>query len=184
MSKINLEYFKQFPLVVLTGVGKSKRIAQVICDSYQSLGYKFLFLDPTDLLHGSLGVFSSFSKALLILLSKSGTTKEIHDLSDKTKAAYPEVSQLLITMNESLYFSNGMKQVLFQETQEIDSQQVFPSYSLVQYLIFFFEILREHFDKQSIDSFLRNHPNGGLHQLLTQNNSFVVQNEEEEKLTQ
>lgn len=60
--------------MVLTGVGKSKRIAQVICDSYQSLGYKFLFLDPTDLLHGSLGVFSSFSKALLILLSKSGTT--------------------------------------------------------------------------------------------------------------
>ncbi len=168
MSKINLEYFKQFPLVILTGVGKSKRIAQVICDSYQSLGYRFLFLDPTDLLHGSLGIFSSFPGALLILLSKSGATKEIHDLSDKTKIAYPEVSQLLVTMNQSFYFKNGEKQILYQEKDEIDPQQVFPSYSLVQYLIFFFEILKDHFQNQSIDSFLKNHPNGGLHQLLSE----------------
>lgn len=169
MSKMNLEYFSNFPLVVLTGVGKSKRIAQVICDSFQSVGYKFLFLDPTDLLHGSLGVFSSFPKALLVLLSKSGTTKEIHDLSEKTKTAYPEVSQLLVTMNQSLYFENGEKQILYQEKGEIDPQQIFPSYSLIQYLIFFFEILKEHFEKNTIDSFLQNHPNGGLHQLLSAN---------------
>ena len=61
--------------VVVTGVGKSGVIAQKIAQTLTSTGTMALFLQPSDALHGGLGVVAS--NDVLIALSNSGETDEL-----------------------------------------------------------------------------------------------------------
>lgn len=61
--------------LLFSGIGKSGFIAQKVCQTLVSTGTKALFLNPTDALHGDLGIVSASD--LLILLSKSGGTEEL-----------------------------------------------------------------------------------------------------------
>lgn len=61
--------------VVVTGVGKSGVIAQKIAQTLTSTGTMALFLQPSDALHGGLGVVAS--EDVVIALSNSGETDEL-----------------------------------------------------------------------------------------------------------
>lgn len=61
--------------VVVTGVGKSGVIAQKIAQTLTSTGTMALFLQPSDALHGGLGVVAS--EDVVIALSNSGETNEL-----------------------------------------------------------------------------------------------------------
>lgn len=61
--------------VVVTGVGKSGVIAQKIAQTLTSTGTMALFLQPSDALHGGLGVVASDD--VVIALSNSGETDEL-----------------------------------------------------------------------------------------------------------
>ncbi len=61
--------------LVFSGVGKSAHIAQKLTGTFNSTGVPSCFLDPTNALHGDLGLCSSGD--LAILLSNSGATGEM-----------------------------------------------------------------------------------------------------------
>lgn len=70
-------------LLLFTGVGKSGMIAEKIAMTLVSTGTRALYLPPTNLLHGDLGIVSE--QDLLILLSKSGHTEELLQLLPHVK---------------------------------------------------------------------------------------------------
>jgi len=61
--------------LVLTGVGKSGIVARKIAATFSSIGLTAVFLNPTDALHGDLGIVAADDVALL--LSNSGETEEL-----------------------------------------------------------------------------------------------------------
>ena len=64
--------------VVLTGMGKSGLIARKIVATLNSTGTAAIYLQPTDALHGDLGMVRK--EDVVILISKSGNTEEIANL--------------------------------------------------------------------------------------------------------
>ena len=61
--------------VFFTGVGKSGFIAQKISMTLVSTGTKSVFLNPTDALHGDIGIVSK--EDIMVMFSKSGSTTEL-----------------------------------------------------------------------------------------------------------
>ncbi len=61
--------------IVITGVGKSGVIAQKIAQTLTSTGTVAIFVHPSDLMHGGLGIITS--RDVVIALSNSGETDEI-----------------------------------------------------------------------------------------------------------
>ncbi len=70
--------------VICTGVGKSGFIAQKICMTLVSTGTKSIFLNPSDALHGDIGVLGPLD--ILVFFSKSGSTEELISLIPYVKA--------------------------------------------------------------------------------------------------
>jgi arabinose-5-phosphate isomerase len=64
--------------VVIAGMGKSGIIARKIVATLNSTGTPSLFLHPSDALHGDLGMVRK--EDVIILISKSGDTVELHAL--------------------------------------------------------------------------------------------------------
>ena len=62
-------------VIFFSGVGKSGFIAQKISMTLVSTGTKAVFLNPTDALHGDIGILSEDD--LLVMFSKSGSTEEL-----------------------------------------------------------------------------------------------------------
>jgi arabinose-5-phosphate isomerase len=65
-------------LIAVTGVGKSGIIAEKMAATLMSTGTRALYLPPTNLLHGDLGILSS--QDVLMLISRSGETDELLSL--------------------------------------------------------------------------------------------------------
>ena len=64
--------------LVITGVGKSGIVARKIAATFSSIGLMAMYLNPTDALHGDLGVVSP--QDVCLLLSNSGETGELLDV--------------------------------------------------------------------------------------------------------
>lgn len=64
--------------VVITGVGKSGIVGRKIVATLNSTGTPSLFLHPSDAMHGDLGMVRK--EDVVILISKSGDTPELHTL--------------------------------------------------------------------------------------------------------
>jgi arabinose-5-phosphate isomerase len=61
--------------IVVTGIGKSGRVAQKIVATFSSTGTPAVFLHPAEAVHGDLGVYAPEDPTLMI--SKSGATAEL-----------------------------------------------------------------------------------------------------------
>ncbi|MDP2193970.1 MAG: KpsF/GutQ family sugar-phosphate isomerase [Alphaproteobacteria bacterium] len=64
--------------VIVSGMGKSGHIGRKIAATLASTGQPALFVHPGEASHGDLGMLTS--QDMLILLSNSGETKELHDI--------------------------------------------------------------------------------------------------------
>ena len=82
--------------VIITGVGKSGFIGKKIASTMNSTGTKAIFIHPTEASHGDLGLITK--KDALIVLSKSGKSKELFDITNF--AAYKKIPIILITYNQ------------------------------------------------------------------------------------
>lgn len=76
-------------MIFFTGVGKSGFIAQKISQTFVSTGSKAVYLNPTDALHGDLGIVSHTD--MVVCFSKSGDTDELLRLVPYAKVSpiYP-----------------------------------------------------------------------------------------------
>ena len=81
-------------VVFFTGVGKSGFISQKISQTLVSTGTKSVFLNPTDALHGDIGIVGKDD--LLVLFSKSGATEELLKLVPYAKVSIADCSIFLV----------------------------------------------------------------------------------------
>tara|TARA_B100001248_G_scaffold259847_1_gene246735 strand:- start:7861 stop:8811 length:951 start_codon:yes stop_codon:yes gene_type:complete len=66
--------------VIISGVGKSGFVGKKIASTLNSVGVPSSFIHPTEASHGDLGLITK--QDILIILSKSGKSKELYDLSN------------------------------------------------------------------------------------------------------
>ena len=81
--------------IVVSGMGKAGQIGNTIATTFASTGSPAVFLHPSEAQHGDLGMIQSSD--VLLLLSNSGKTTEIHLLVELTRGLYPELPVICIT---------------------------------------------------------------------------------------
>lgn len=83
--------------VVTSGMGKAGQIAMNIATTFCSTGIPAVFLHPSEAQHGDLGILQE--NDLLLLISNSGKTREIIELTDLAKGLNPNLKKIVITGN-------------------------------------------------------------------------------------
>ena len=83
--------------LVTTGMGKAGQIAMNIATTFCSTGIPSVFLHPSEAQHGDLGIFQK--NDLLLLISNSGKTREIVELTQLSRVLNPNLKFIVITGN-------------------------------------------------------------------------------------
>lgn len=83
--------------LVTSGMGKAGQIAMNIATTFCSTGIPAVFLHPSEAQHGDLGIFQE--NDLLLLISNSGKTREIVELTQLAHQLNPELKFIVITGN-------------------------------------------------------------------------------------
>lgn len=86
--------------VIVTGVGKSGLIAQKIAATMSSTGTPAVHLDPTDALHGGLGLVQRGD--LVLAIGKSGESEELNELLPRLRALRIPIVALTATPRSTL----------------------------------------------------------------------------------
>lgn len=81
--------------IVASGVGKAGNIAALLASTFSSTGTPAISINPCDAQHGDLGTLQP--NDILILISNSGSTKEIMQLMQCARMLYPGISAIAIT---------------------------------------------------------------------------------------
>ena len=85
--------------LVTSGMGKAGQIAMNIATTFCSTGIPSVFLHPSEAQHGDLGILQE--NDLLLLISNSGKTREIVELTQLAHNLNPELKFIVITGNNS-----------------------------------------------------------------------------------
>lgn len=83
--------------LVTSGMGKAGQIAMNIATTFCSTGIPAVFLHPSEAQHGDLGILQE--NDLLLLISNSGKTREIVELTELARYLNPELKKIVITGN-------------------------------------------------------------------------------------
>ena len=83
--------------LVTSGMGKAGQIAMNIATTFCSTGIPSVFLHPSEAQHGDLGVLQEDD--LLLLISNSGKTREIVELTQLAHNLNPALKFIVITGN-------------------------------------------------------------------------------------
>ncbi len=83
--------------LVTSGMGKAGQIAMNIATTFCSTGIPAVFLHPSEAQHGDLGILQE--NDLLLLISNSGKTREIVELTELAHALNPALKYIVITGN-------------------------------------------------------------------------------------
>lgn len=83
--------------LVTSGMGKAGQIAMNIATTFCSTGIPSVFLHPSEAQHGDLGILQE--NDLLLLISNSGMTREIVELTDLAARLQPDMKRIVITGN-------------------------------------------------------------------------------------
>jgi len=83
--------------LVTTGMGKAGQIAMNIATTFCSTGIPSVFLHPSEAQHGDLGIFQK--EDVLLLISNSGKTREIVELTQLSRVLNPNMKFIVITGN-------------------------------------------------------------------------------------
>lgn len=83
--------------LVTTGMGKAGQIAMNIATTFCSTGTPSVFLHPSEAQHGDLGILQK--NDLLLLISNSGKTREIVELTALSRILNPDLKFIVITGN-------------------------------------------------------------------------------------
>jgi arabinose-5-phosphate isomerase len=83
--------------LVTSGMGKAGQIAMNIATTFCSTGIPAVFLHPSEAQHGDLGILQT--NDLLLLISNSGKTREIVELTELAHTLNPALKFIVITAN-------------------------------------------------------------------------------------
>ena len=83
--------------LVTSGMGKAGQIAMNIATTLCSTGIPAVFLHPSEAQHGDLGILQE--NDLLLLISNSGKTREIVELTELANRLNPALKKIVITGN-------------------------------------------------------------------------------------
>lgn len=83
--------------LVTSGMGKAGQIAMNIATTFCSTGTPAVFLHPSEAQHGDLGILQE--NDLLLLISNSGKTREIIELTALVEGLNPKLKKIVITGN-------------------------------------------------------------------------------------
>ena len=83
--------------LVTSGMGKAGQIAMNIATTFCSTGIPSVFLHPSEAQYGDLGILQE--NDLLLLISNSGKTREIVELTELARRLNPSLKKIVITGN-------------------------------------------------------------------------------------
>ncbi len=83
--------------LVTAGMGKAGQIAMNIATTFCSTGIAAVFLHPSEAQHGDLGILQE--NDVLLLISNSGKTREIIELTSLSRGLNPGLKFIVITGN-------------------------------------------------------------------------------------
>ncbi|MGL5937131.1 MAG: SIS domain-containing protein [Phocaeicola sp.] len=83
--------------LVTSGMGKAGQIAMNMATTFCSTGIPAVFLHPSEAQHGDLGVIQE--NDILLLISNSGKTREIVELTELARRLNPDLKYIVITSN-------------------------------------------------------------------------------------
>lgn len=83
--------------LVTSGMGKAGQIAMNMATTFCSTGIPSVFLHPSEAQHGDLGILQP--EDLMLLISNSGKTREIVELTQLAHSLYPQLKYIVITGN-------------------------------------------------------------------------------------
>ena len=81
--------------LITSGMGKAGQIAMNMATTFCSTGNPAVFLHPSEAQHGDLGIIQE--NDLLLLISNSGKTREILELTDLADHLNPGIPKIVIT---------------------------------------------------------------------------------------
>lgn len=90
--------------LITAGMGKAGQIAMNIATTFCSTGIPAVFLHPSEAQHGDLGIFQE--NDLLLLISNSGKTREIVELTRLSRVLNPNLKFIVITGNPDSPLAN------------------------------------------------------------------------------
>jgi arabinose-5-phosphate isomerase len=146
-----------------TGVGKNLHIANIIASTFNSLTIRSIAIDPVSSVHGDMGLIDENS--VVIMISKSGNTKELEFFCQKIKSRNCGSKIFLIHSNNSASLKKWSDfDFYIPFLEECDPWNRVPTCSLVNYLIVLHTIAMEIVDykKVTVQDFYRNHPGGDI----------------------
>lgn len=84
--------------LVISGMGKAGQIGMNIATTFCSTGTPSIFLHPSEAQHGDLGVIQK--NDVMLLISNSGKTREIIELTTLAHRLNPDIRFIVITGNK------------------------------------------------------------------------------------
>lgn len=156
--------------VVITGVGKSGRVAALAADQIQTSGVPATYISVSDLLHGSLTMLkASHGSPQLIVLTNSGETQEVVDVLDALELGL--VSEVKVTAITSTAASTVGRSadlcIAYGPVREGSSDIVsgtLPTTSVIAQLAIMSAVALEIFENTSVAVLKDGHPAGTLYE--------------------
>ena len=157
--------------IYISGVGKNSNIATKISESMASLGVRSGYINPTNYLHGDAGYIENDD--LVIYITRSGKTDEIHAMANHLYEKRPWINQYLIHCNKDLDIdATAFTKVLYiPGVSEGDELELAPTTSTTVFLCLLDTItvaLSSEIEFKKED-FLAYHPGGNLGNTLRKN---------------
>lgn len=148
-------------LIFFSGVGKSGNIASKLADTFLSLGKRAFFLDPLKAVHGDLGAICE--KDLLIMLSKSGETKELLHLIPYVKEKKAKICAWVCRKGSKLENKADFSLYLPME-KELCPFDLVPTTSAAIQLMFgdLLAVALMQQKKFTLEEYAKNHPSGSI----------------------
>lgn len=146
-----------------TGVGKNLHIANIVASTFNSLTIRSIALDPVACVHGDMGLVEA--DATIVMVSKSGNTKELEFFCEKLKERNCGSRFVLIHSNQNATLKQHCVFDLFVPfLAECDPWNQVPTCSLVCYLSLLHGIGMRIIEHRgvTIEQFYRNHPGGDI----------------------
>jgi arabinose-5-phosphate isomerase len=147
--------------LIFSGVGKSAHIAEKLCGTFNSTGVSSCFLDPTQALHGDLGLVEEGDLALL--LSNSGQTEEILRLVPLLKRFGLQIVAFTSHPDSDLA-DNADHRLIYQVPREACPLRLAPTASTTAALALGDALAMVLLESRGVtrDEFARYHPSGNL----------------------